>query len=601
MKVLVTGGTGVIGAGLIPALVGAGHTVRLLSRGAEEDARRWPEGVEPFAADVSDARSLRGACDGCGAVVHITGIVRESPPRVTFERVNVGGTRNVLTEAERAGMPRFVFISSLGADRGASEYHQSKLRAEEVVGRFQGEWLVIRPGAVYGPGDEVVSTLLKMVRALPFVPTVGAGDQRFQPVWYEDLGAAVARAVDARQLSGHVLEVAGPQITTTDDLLERFGELTGRTPARVPVPSFLASLGVRLSNMASLDRAADSLGLNLPLDESKLTMLLEENFIAEAGANALTEVFKIKPTSLDEGLRRLADSLPEQLPSDGFGALRRKRYWADIKGSRRTPEELVELFRTRTSEVMPIEFDAEPGTPRKVERDVTLTASLPARGNIQMRVAESAERAVTFVTLEGHPLAGLVRFTAEPRGRSAVRFMVEVHARSANAFDFLTMSTLGSALQDENWEEVVRRMVSLSGGDAARGVETEFVTLEDEAAAEVERWAESLVVERQRAQTKTKTKARATKGSKKTAAKKTSKKASATQTPSARRAAATKAAAQTRARTSAPKDAQTDAGDGVADALGSVASAALSAVGQITKAAAKAARQASKGSRGRKR
>ena len=84
MKVLVTGGTGVIGAGLIPALLRAGHTVRLLSRGAERDARRWPEGVEPFAADVSEAASLKRAAEGCGAVVHITGVVREWPPCVTF-------------------------------------------------------------------------------------------------------------------------------------------------------------------------------------------------------------------------------------------------------------------------------------------------------------------------------------------------------------------------------------------------------------------------------------------------------------------------------------------------------------------------------------
>ena len=594
MKVLVTGGTGVIGAGLVPALLRAGHTVRLLSRGAEEDARRWPEGVEPFAADVSEAAGLKGAADGCGAVVHITGIVRESPPRATFERVNVGGTRNVLAEAERAGVGRFVFISSLGADRGQSDYHRSKLRAEEVVSRFGGEWLVIRPGAVYGPGDEVVSTLLKMVRALPVVPTVGAGDQRFQPVWYEDLGEAVARAVDARELSGLVLEVAGPQITTTDDLLERLGELTGRAPARVPVPAFLASLGVRLSNMASLDRAAAGLGLNLPLDESKLTMLLEENFIAEAGANALTAVFKIKPTSLDDGLRMLADSLPEQLPSDGFGTLRRKRYWADIKGSRRTPEELMELFRERCSEVMPIEFDAEPGTPRRVERDVTLTASLPARGNIQMRVAESDDRHVTFVTLEGHPLAGVVRFSAARRGRS-VRFTVEVHARSANAFDFLTMSTLGSALQDENWEEVVRRMVALSGGDAPRGVESDFVTLDEDEAGEVERRVETLVVERRRAgaAAKKKTSARRTAASNAPAAKAGARKA-------AKKKAAPSKSTPTK-RAGAKKGAGRDTGEAVADALGSVANAAISAVGQISKAAAKAARQTAKNSARRKR
>src|SRR5919112_4836520 len=222
MRVLVTGGTGVIGEGLLPALVGAGHTVRLLSRGAEDDAKRWPSEVEPFAADVTDVSSLRGAAEDCGAVVHITGIVDESPPALTYERVNVQGTRNVLAEAARVGLKRFIYVSSLGAERGRSGYHRSKFKAEELVRASSFDWLILRPGNVYGPGDEVISTLLKLVRALPAVPVIDAGNQPFQPVWYEDLGRAIARACHMEGLSGRVLEVAGEEVTSTNDLIERF-------------------------------------------------------------------------------------------------------------------------------------------------------------------------------------------------------------------------------------------------------------------------------------------------------------------------------------------------------------------------------------------
>src|SRR5688572_27887151 len=133
MKILVTGGTGVIGAGAIPALIKAGHEVRLLSRGADRDARDYPERVEPFAADITDPESLVGAAQGCEVVVHITGIVEENPPENTFEKINVEGTRNILEAASTAGVRRFIFLSSLGADVGASAYHQSKLRAEQLV------------------------------------------------------------------------------------------------------------------------------------------------------------------------------------------------------------------------------------------------------------------------------------------------------------------------------------------------------------------------------------------------------------------------------------------------------------------------------------
>src|SRR5215212_947400 len=125
MKILVTGGTGVIGEGVIPELISREHAVRLLSRHADDDAKQWP-GVEPFAGNVAEAASLNGAADGCDAIVHIAGIAFEDPPKLTFQAVNVDGTRHVLDEAKRANVKRFVYVSSLGADVGASDYHQSK-------------------------------------------------------------------------------------------------------------------------------------------------------------------------------------------------------------------------------------------------------------------------------------------------------------------------------------------------------------------------------------------------------------------------------------------------------------------------------------------
>jgi uncharacterized protein YbjT (DUF2867 family) len=497
MRVLVTGGTGVIGEGLLPALVGAGHTVRLLSRGAEEDARRWPSEVEPLAADVTDPSSLRGAAEDCGAVVHVTGIVDESPPALTFERVNVAGTRNVLAEAARAGLKRFVYVSSLGAGRGRSDYHRSKFKAEELVRASAFDWLILRPGNVYGPGDEVISTLLKLVRALPAVPVIDAGNQPFQPVWYEDLGQAILRALETPTLKRETLELAGEETTTTSDIIGRLSDITGRTVARVPVPSFLASLGVRLAEGTKLEKL---LGVKLPLNDAKLKMLLEGNFIEHPSANALTARLGVKATTLDAGLTKLADSIPEQLPSEGVGPLRRKRFWADIKGSRHTPTTLVEEFRKHCAEVMPLEFSAEPGTPRVVEEGTTLTLGLPVRGNVQVRVEEVAPRRVTFSTVGGHMLAGMIQFTASGGTRRDVRFLVEIQARAANALDLLAMSTVGDSLQKLNWEEVVARVVALSGGTAPSGVQSETESLDDEEARRVERRLSDLINRRKRAE-----------------------------------------------------------------------------------------------------
>ena len=315
MRILVTGGTGVIGGSVIRQLLERGHGVRLLSRHAREDAQQWT-GVEAFNGDISDAKSIAGAAADVDVVLHIAGIAEESDD-ATFQSINVDGTRHVLDEARGGGVRRFIYVSSLGADTGESDYHKSKFAAEQLVQRSELSWTIVRPGNVYGPGDEVVSLILKMVRALPAVPVIDRGDQEFQPIWHEDLGEILATICERDDFGGAILEAAGSEITTMNDLLARFGEITGRKPLRIPVPMALAQLTTRLGSLA----------VRLPVDENKLTMLGETNVVRGRDA---AQTIGLTPTPLDEGLRLLADALVETLPEEGVGSLEHKRFYADI-------------------------------------------------------------------------------------------------------------------------------------------------------------------------------------------------------------------------------------------------------------------------------
>lgn len=494
MKILVTGGTGVIGAGAIPALLQHGHQVRLLSRRADRDVSSFPDGVEPFVADVTVPESLRDAVNGCQVVVHITGIVDERPPELTYETVNVEGTKHMIEVAAGAGARRFVFISSLGADRGTSDYHRSKLRAEDAVRAAPLDWVILRPGNVYGPGDDVISMLLKLVRSVPAVPMVAAGDQPFQPVWFEDLGQAMAQAVVRPELSRQVLEIAGTDATSTRDVIERLSCLTEREPSTISVPTTVARMVARVpEQFESIDGLMARAGLTMPITSSKLQMLLEGNVIEPGNPNALTEVFHINPTSLDDGLRLLADDLPELLPDEGVGAMERKRFWADIIGSRMNADALMREFCAHITEVMPIEFQAEPGAPDRVEHGATLTAAIQGRGHVQVRVCEVTSDRVTFVTVEGHPLAGTVSFHAAPTSDGALRFIVEIHARASNVIDWIAMRTVGRFAQAMNWRGVVLRVVDLSGGEAADGVQSSTETLDDNEARQVAQQVAAMV------------------------------------------------------------------------------------------------------------
>src|SRR5690606_26959727 len=138
--------------------------------------------------------------------------------------------------------------------------------AEDLVRAYRGTWLIVRPGNVYGPGDDVISLLLKMVRSLPVMPVLDDGGQRFQPIWHADLGQALLQAVERDDLANQTLEVAGAEITTMTDLLDRLALLTGRNPARVPVPSLLAGLGVRIAeNLPFTDTLARVTGIEFPI------------------------------------------------------------------------------------------------------------------------------------------------------------------------------------------------------------------------------------------------------------------------------------------------------------------------------------------------
>ncbi|MBA2708869.1 MAG: NAD-dependent epimerase/dehydratase family protein [Gemmatimonadaceae bacterium] len=490
MKVLVTGGTGVVGQAVVTELLRNGHQVRLLSRNANEDAEQWGDGVEPLPASVSEKVKLQGCADGCDLVLHVAGIIAESPPEITFESVNVEGTRNVVTEAERAGVGRFIYVSSLGAERGESDYHKSKRSAEKIVEGFRGGWIILRPGNVYGPGDEVVSLLLKMVRTLPAIPVIAGGRDKFQPIWVTDLAKAIGVAVERTDLHGRTLELAGDEQTSAEDLLDRFAQLTDRSPARVPLPGFLASAGAALAGLV---------GVSLPINQSQLTMMREGNVVHAPEGNALTAVFGVKPTTLEEGLKMLADAQPEQLPEDGIGSLKRKQIWADIAGSRLTPEELFERFRRDFNEATPgvVDAEVEPDTRTDLEEGATLTMSLPLRGNIQVRVQELTPRKATLVTLAGHPLAGAVRFLCEQRG-DIVRFEVQVYDRPATLPDWFAMRTIGESMQRGTWESLIERMVRESGGVSRGGVKHEEETLDEAQAELIEEWVRDLVMERKR-------------------------------------------------------------------------------------------------------
>jgi NADH dehydrogenase len=236
VRVLVAGGTGVVGEAAVRALLGRGHAVRLLARHAEDDARAWPAeaggGVEPFPGDVTDPASLRGAADGCDAVLHLVGSVEGDED--AMRRLNVDGTRHVVAEAARAGVPHLVYVSSLGAEPG-----QVALPPHQVRRRGGGAAL---PGAL---GRRAPRQRLRPRRRADLAaaqdgaraagdPDAGRRRRRVPARVGRRRGRGARPRLRARRPGRPGARGGGRERTSTRDLLDRFARLTGREPARVP-------------------------------------------------------------------------------------------------------------------------------------------------------------------------------------------------------------------------------------------------------------------------------------------------------------------------------------------------------------------------------
>ena len=142
----------------------------------------------------------------------------------------------------------------------------------------------------------------------------------------------------------------------------------------------------------------------------------------------------------------------------------------------------------------------EPQPAPRMEPGAVMTLGVPLRGHVQVRVQESTPRAITAATVEGHFFAGVIRFLSDEPRPGVVRFEVRTYNRAADLVDRIAMRTVGKAAQFATWQAFVEEVVRRSGGTAPDGVHAEDVAMPEEDAADVERWVEDLVRERQRRQ-----------------------------------------------------------------------------------------------------
>jgi uncharacterized protein YbjT (DUF2867 family) len=288
MKVFISGGTGFVGGHLCRELLSRGHQLRLLAHG-----RRGEEssGIEYVNGDVTSAAECAAGAEGCEAVINLVGIIREFPARgITFSRLHVEATRNMLAAAKENGIRRYLQMSALGSRPAAvSGYHQSKYAAEELVVAAGLDYTIFRPSLIFGPKDAFVNMLAGFIRSFSVVPVIGDGKYRLQPIAADDVARCFALALEKAETVGKTYTICGPDRLTYLEVVDAVATALGRF--------FVLKMKNPLVLMQFVTPLLEKFPF-YPVTSDQITMLLEESICD----GSWQDTFGFKPVGFAEGI-----------------------------------------------------------------------------------------------------------------------------------------------------------------------------------------------------------------------------------------------------------------------------------------------------------
>jgi uncharacterized protein YbjT (DUF2867 family) len=293
--IVVAGGSGFIGRAVVRRLREAGSEVVVMTAHPDRSGPVIERlGARAVRGDVLDPSSLDAALAGAETVVQTltfpTFPVEKPSKGYTFEEFDHRGTERMARAAARSGVAKYVFVSGVGADPSSPKpWYRAKWFGEEALRATGVPHTILRPSWAYGPEDRALNRFVTFYRRLPFVPVVGDGGQRLQPVFVDDVAEAVAGSVEPAGPAG-TFEIGGPEVMPMNEVLITMMDVMGRRKPLVHVPPFLPKLAGVFAQVVPKP----------PLSPDAVDFLTAD---AVADADALQGSFGITPVPLRDGLR----------------------------------------------------------------------------------------------------------------------------------------------------------------------------------------------------------------------------------------------------------------------------------------------------------
>jgi len=292
--VTIFGGSGFVGAQVARAMARRGWRVRIAVRRpalAHELRMAGDVGqVQLTRCDINKKEEVAEALIGADVAINLVGILAETGRR-KFDALHVEGSYNIAEAAAAAGVKQLVQISAIGADADSkADYARTKGEAEIVVRQLFPQAVIVRPSIIFGMEDNFLNRFAAMATRSPFLPLIGGGETRIQPVSVGDVAEAVAVAATRTDAAGETYELGGPAVWTMKELMAYILRETGRDRFLLPLPFPVARM------IGAVAQIPAAIGLNPVLTVDQVNMLETDNVVAE-GAKGLADL-GIEPTGV---------------------------------------------------------------------------------------------------------------------------------------------------------------------------------------------------------------------------------------------------------------------------------------------------------------
>lgn len=293
MRLALTGATGFVGQRLVERALARGHSLAALTRRPQEAK----EGVDWIEGSLETPGPLSQICDGADAVIHVAGVIN-APDKEGFEKGNVAGTEAMLAAAKGAGVARFVHVSSLSArEPSLSLYGASKARSETKVRTAGIDAVIVRPPAVYGPGDRETLELFKMAkRGVVMLPPEG----RLSVIHVDDLADLLLDLAEGKGQAGALYEPDDGEDGGYShvDFAKALGRAVGRNNVTLSMPSAVLGAAARIDRLVR--------GRKAKLTPDRAAYFCHPDWVVSADRRPPADVWSPR-IDTEEGLRQTAD------------------------------------------------------------------------------------------------------------------------------------------------------------------------------------------------------------------------------------------------------------------------------------------------------